>query len=425
MFARHFFVVLALSLAALASACQSPSSQYLMNGIGASLPAPDMDRALKLQNAYFNFLCRQAGLVENPFGSEPGNCSVQARDEGGWSLIVRQGMNDIDRRCDAYLEWLDNKQRSKGPLLAQVRDVQETVKGVMFAIDPGSTAALQIVSLAFGLVNRSIENYNSRLIMAVEPSTRNSVVLNALRRFREQVRDEKLSFSSRPDAEYALREYMRRCLPFAIEAQINDLSTLGSQGISPESARTIFEAPVGLGTDFSAKVSSPLTPTDLKPDRPPRKFGQGAVSDTEKRVSETELKSFQRILCVPDDGVYGKITRANILLFQLVAGNREQAKSSPGVLNKKDVNILRQQSPCRASFKNYYEDKRISDPATIMEIAKALKKDFPEIDENASISDLRPFIASKRKKLNLDNGPGGFFTDQITPELTNAILDKG
>ena len=184
-------------------------------------------------------------------------------------------MNDIDRRCDAYLEWLDNKRRNKGPLLKQLADVQGATTTIMGLIDPGSAAAMQIVGQAFGLLRNSIENYHSRLLLEIEPSTRNSVVLTALRETRAQINA--VSVSSKPEAEYLLREYLRRCLPFAIESRINDLSTLGAQRISPDSAELIFEAPVleeGVRRSLESSIPSKGAQSEVKkpPTLPVSKF---------------------------------------------------------------------------------------------------------------------------------------------------------
>jgi hypothetical protein len=247
------------------------------------------------------------------------------------------------------------------------------------------------------------------------------VVLNALRDFREQVRRDKLEFSTRPDAEYALREYMRRCLPFAIEAQINDLSTLGSQGVSPKDATTIFEAPVDMGSNFNARPSAPSTPTNIEPVRPPRGAPESAISEDEKRIGRPEVKAFQGVLCVDSDGEYGPITRANIVLFQDVTGNRAQLKSSPGVLDKRDIGILRKGKKCKAPNGNYFESVNLSSDL-IRSIAKKLKEDFPEVDEGSSLSELRPFIKEKRRRLGLDNGPNEVFSDQLTPDLVALLF---
>jgi peptidoglycan hydrolase-like protein with peptidoglycan-binding domain len=418
-FARHFFIALVLALAALTSACQSPSSQYLMNGIGAGLPAPDMARAAATQNAYFNYLCQQAGLTEGSFSQKPGDCQVQALDEGAWTLIVRQGMNDIDRRCDAYLEWLDNKQRSRGPLLAQVRDVQETVKGVMFAIDPGSTAALQIVGLAFGLINRSIENYNSRLILAIEPSTRNSVVLNALRRFRQQVKEQKLRFSSRPDAEYALREYMRRCLPFAIESEINDLSTLGSQGISPERATTIFEAPVGMTTGSSA--ASPSEKVVFV-----GRVRQGIKDENNNIVDpigDAKIATWiQEALCVKADGVFGSETREAIAEFEVRAHiNVAESNRINGDLDPNEENDLLAMQACPPEFKNFTERIELATTEARQALHDLLKARDQSVPDSTNLSDLRPFIQKWRDDLGLNKGKPARVHNQVTMEFLNKI----
>jgi hypothetical protein len=410
-FARHFFIALVLSLAAIVSACQSPGNGYLMNGIGAELSARDIESATTLQRKYFDHLCAQAGLGD-------GGCALGMNDRASWTLVVQQGMNDIDRRCDAYLEWLDNQKRNRGPLLSQVSAVQNTASAIIGFVAPGSTKALNVVLAAFGLLTKSIENYNSRLILDIESSTINSVVLRARNDFRQAFSGK--AVGNKPEAEYVLREYLRRCLPFAIETQINDLSTLGSRGIRASQDNSIFEAPVGVQSGFNASTSTPSTPTNVVPVRPGRDAPVGAIAD-EKRVSKPELKEFQGVLCVPRDGDYGAITRTNIVLFQIVTGNRAQLKSLPGVLDKRDIGILRKGNQCQAPNKNYFESVNLT-PDLISSIAKKLKEDFAEVDEGSGLSRLRPFIEKKRRILGLDNGPNGLFSDQITPDLVELLF---
>ncbi len=248
-------LAIAVTTVGVLSACQG--SGYLENGIGAQLPAVDMAQSTALQNQYFQYLCKQVGY---------NNCStLPTIDQPMWTLIVRQGMNDIDRRCDAYLQWLDNKKRSKGPLIAQSNAVSATTQAIIQIVSPGS-AAISIVGLAFGLLNQSIENYHSRLLLEIESSTINSVVLRARHDFRMAVQNK--AFSNRPDAEYALREYLKRCLPFAIETQINDLSTLGSRGIAASNDNTIFQAPAlgeQLVRDLPDSSRDKLRRTEPKP----------------------------------------------------------------------------------------------------------------------------------------------------------------
>ena len=425
MFARHFFVGLFLSLSALVSACQSPGSGYLMNGIGAELPARDIASARRTQNAYFNYLCQQAGLTDGSFSDKPGNCQIQALDEGSWTLIVKQGMNDIDRRCDAYLQWLDNLGRSRGPLLQQVSDTEKTVSAIMFAIDPGSAAALQIVGQAFGLITKSINNYHSRLLLEIEPSTRNSVVLNALRDFRNQTRS--LRFSNRPDAEYALREYMRRCLPFAIESQINDLSTLGSQGVSPGSARTIFEAPVSFQRPVVvAPPREALKPSDhfgTKSERPDFSMDSRLTKVfASNGYQEKDLIKLQRVFCVSESGFdqIGPQTLAGVVIFEATPWSfARQIKD--GKVSEAEWRILSNIPDCDTStFKNFYERLRLDTNSEMKGFIAGLNDWLPDspLEKTALLSsaEVRSKIAEARKLFKLSD-MGGTAQEQVTADL--------
>jgi hypothetical protein len=303
---RMYGLATAIAAVCLLSACQDTG--YLKNGVGSQLPAADIAQSTALQNQYFTHLCNQVGYT---------NCStLPTIDQPMWTLIVRQGMNDIDRRCDAYLEWLDDKKRSRGPWIAQSNAVSATTQAIIQIVSPGS-AAISIVGLAFGLLNQSIENYHSRLLLVVESSTINSVVLRARHDFRVAVQNK--TFSNRPDAEYALREYLKRCLPFAIETQINDLSTLGSRGISASEDNTIFQSPAlgdQLMRDLPESSRGQLRRTERKPTgeggSAKAMIDIGAQTAIEEQYSPTGVAALQQKLCVSESGTFDKPTRAAI-----------------------------------------------------------------------------------------------------------------
>lgn len=328
--ARRAATAAALLVSLLAAACQQNplASNYAQHGIGSQLPAGDIEKATTLQNRYFQHLCIQAGL--------PQPCVLPASSEQAWTLIVRQGMNDIDRRCDAYLEWLDDKKRSKGPLLSQLRDVQSTTTTILAIVDPASAGSLQIVAEAFNLINRSIENYHSRLLDQIESSTINAVVLRARHDFRKAT--QKNRYSTRPDAEYVLRSYLRLCLPFSIETNINDYSTLGSLGIAPDGENTINQIPV-VGATLRAD-----TPDDsfkpLKPSKPgggqDNGAGNGGIEDQtgfegaiEQRYSKRGVQDLQNRLCVAQTGKFDQATRAAIGIVEIAIGSGK----ADGIIN--------------------------------------------------------------------------------------------
>jgi hypothetical protein len=328
-------VVLAFLVLAL-SACQGG---YLQNGIGSQLAASDFVQSSNIQSAYFAKLCQQV---------VSGDCSG-AQQNNIWTLIVRQGMNDIDRRCDAYLEWLDNKRRSRGPLLAQIGAIHDTANAIMGIVGTGA-AAISIVAQGFGLITRSIDNYHSRLLLEVDKSTVDSVVLLAQRRFRDGIAGE--NYYNRPDAEYVLRAYLRLCLPFIIETNINNYSTLGAQGIQVTEANSIVRAPV-LGRRLLDSIPSGGGKGEAKPNPQPTggKFLSQSLHLTkdEKAMAGTGTPEIiQMAICVlPADGVFGKATRTAIVQAKQGLNFRQ-----PGFVDNTDtldtamIDFFSKQSSC-------------------------------------------------------------------------------
>lgn len=321
-----------LIVACVAASCQGPDHGYLQNGIGAQLAAPDMTNSTHMLKSYFGHLCDQSGL-----GSCP---SSDGADNRVWNLVVRQGLNDIDRRCDAYLQWLDDKKRTRGPLLNQVKDIQSTTAALIGVFDPSNAVALQVVAQAFNLITRSIDNYHSRLLLEIESSTVNTIVLRARHDMRQKiVRD---SITSRPDAEYALRTYLRVCLPFAIETNINDYGTLGARGIAVDEDTSINQAPV------IRRAVDPLPPA-----RDPTPPAPGTVLNSyEVNFGRDLIVQVQAALCVKIDGGWGAETRAAIVEFYNGTGKPRPEIATRGVRPDDMVTLrtaMREHPKCNAT----------------------------------------------------------------------------
>jgi len=357
------------------SSCQADDVLYLKRGPDSDLAATDTVRAAAAQDRYFHYLCTQSGL--------PSPCTLPVLDSASWTLIVHQGMNDIDRRCDAYLQWLDDKKRSRGAWLRQVSDTSSATTAIMALVNPDSAVPLQIVGQAFNLLSRSIENYNSRLLYEVESSTINSVVLRARSDFRQNIQLK--AFSTRPDAEHALREYMRRCMPYAIETQINNLSTLGSQGILPPQENTIYPPPVSGAIISQALIGS--IPAEGSRGRvtatPKPEPLTGAVSKDEKTLRGTQVAAIQRALCVqPDNGKFGPQTR--IAITQLKQGLRHGTPGFPGLqgdrsdtLNQTLIDYLQKEtSSCvnhERGYSNAFEKYAYQKTGDVQSLQRALQ----------------------------------------------------
>jgi hypothetical protein len=212
----------AAMLASALAGCTLSDLDYYRGGIGTELYVSSTLDATAIQDAYLGLICRQAGLVtvENADGSR--SCGTGAFRSSDWSLLVQAGMNDIDRRCDSYLLWLDDKRRSNEPFLKELAAISAATLGIMDATS-ASVKAITITGIAFGLAANTFTNINSRLL-ALEQSTIQSLVIDSQQTYRLNNRPSLVD--SRPAAIYYLRNYLRICLPFSIETSVNNTVTV-------------------------------------------------------------------------------------------------------------------------------------------------------------------------------------------------------
>src|SRR5258708_6576518 len=102
-------VVWCVGLAMLLSGCDTTEdSRYFRYGIGTDLYTAEISQTTQYQDIYLTELCRQALPV---LSASEGMCLGGVTDTNGWNLIVQAGLNDVDRRCDSYLAWLDDRRR--------------------------------------------------------------------------------------------------------------------------------------------------------------------------------------------------------------------------------------------------------------------------------------------------------------------------
>jgi hypothetical protein len=397
-------------------ACQGLENDYLQNGVGSELAAPDIDKATRNQNIYFSHLCAQAGASAD--------CNaIPSIDKSAWTMIVRQGMNDVDRRCDAYLQWLDNRRRSRGPILSQVRDVGSATAAIVGAVDPDNGVALQVLAASFNLITRSLENYNSRLLLEVDSSTINSVVLRARNDFRLNVRT--AQYETRPDAEFVLRSYLRLCLPFAIETNINNYTTLAAQGIPVDFNNSINTFPAQVIGPTAGGVERQFRPGDRPPVDPVPKSLPEAKTAWERSLLPGDLRTIQYYLCIKKPAPrFGDETRAAISLwFEAKARPQE-----PGGLNTRDGPTLlseaRSGKACdKTHYRNIYERIQLSDPAVEAKFIAALAKIMKSAAEATSITTLKDARGLIQQAL-IDHKEWqrqGFVPDEITPTMLKVV----
>src|SRR5258708_37650736 len=152
-------------VAALATwACNliSTDQRYVREGAGTDLYWSGLADATYLQELYIGYICQQAGLPVVAQGDGP-RCNDITFGPRDWGVFVQAGMNDIDKRCDAYLAWMDEKKRSSGPILQEIVDIHAATSAIFLATGVGAVP-MGIATAAFGLASNTFTNLNHRLI---------------------------------------------------------------------------------------------------------------------------------------------------------------------------------------------------------------------------------------------------------------------
>ena len=210
----------------LAAGCDTLDGRYTREGVGVELYTTDAVAAARLQELYVGYVCQQAGVAFSG-DAETLVCQLPAVSRD-WGVVVQAGMNDIDRRCDAYLTWLDNRRRWIGPIHQEILDAQTATLAILGFSLADPTKAIAVVGAAFGFASHSFTNFNSRFLFEVEKSTVQSVVLTRQQNYRKDLAT--VIVDNRPAAIYALRQYLRLCMPMTIETQINTTVKLFERG---------------------------------------------------------------------------------------------------------------------------------------------------------------------------------------------------
>ena len=223
---RVVWVVVCVGLAFAAAGCSDADKHYFKEGVGANLyseaavpVSDDIAGRTDLQRAYITQVCEQAGL-------HPSDCEGSTSDPNVWSQFVQAGMNDIDQRCDAYLTWLDNVRRARAPAIKEIADAQTATTIIMQQAGVSATP-IAIAAAAFGFAANTFTNVEARLVLEVDRATVQTIVLNRQKQYREQLfgvdpQGRRILITSRPAAIFALRSYLRLCMPMTIETEINN-----------------------------------------------------------------------------------------------------------------------------------------------------------------------------------------------------------
>lgn len=415
-----FLWVLALAL----GAC-SPADQlhFASRGVGTDVPSYDIAEQTRLQSMYFGYLCKTAnipydswtdGVLHQPY------CSYDAFSVADWNTLVQAGLNDIDRRCDAYLGWLDNRKRSEAPILKQISDTATRTQAIL-GVTGASVIAIDVVAQAFGYVGDTVTNYYSRLLFEVDATAVQTLVLNHQRELRIGLAH--INFNNKPAVEHALRSYLRICLPFTIETEIN------SSIVVYQRTRDSPQPLISAGTSYASVMAGQraLSSRTLVSERPQRKELPPYKSSARVRelfvgsgFTDKDADAVQRSLCV-SPGPVGSETKSAIAIFEAYKGGDSRFKVDGKITNRLEYALATAAGPCdREKFRNIFEFEKLKKPNRVEAFIGRLNEvgSGEHVDQKLSLNDpkIRSKIVAANSQFHIKLHHGSA-RDQVTPDL--------
>jgi hypothetical protein len=398
---------------------------YYREGIGTNVYNPAIVTDTARQDLYLDGLCEQAGLRRMPSVEGQLTC-LPMMGPGDWNIVVQSGFNDIDQRCDAYLSWLDEQRRTKGPILNELNVIQVAAQNIMGLAGAGVTP-INIVGLAFGFASNTFTNIQSGLLMEVDKSTVETVVIQNQNFYRTSVPQGNID--NRATAIYVLRSYLRICTPYTIANQINTTVTLAHSNAGPGSPlidpRVVHAAVITPRQQISQPVRAPV----ISPDSDIAPFFM------ETNLSQAETNLALRGLCLDKNQVTG-ISRADLLkaLIRIYEATPDPLTPPTADLkiSRNERQVIDLQPDCGAA-KNYWEKTLFANTLSaggkadsagrVSSLATDLLSRSPAagaIPASPSLSNLRGNISAVRMALGLNDVPAAM-SDQVTPELIAAL----
>jgi len=399
----------------LASGCSFFLEERLIStGIGTELPAEDIAETNRKLEAYLSYLCEQVTASKIETRGDPSNfvCNVQPF-AAGWTLLVKAGFNDIDRRCDGYLAWLSSRRRNRSAILSQITDMRTFTEALLFATGVSATP-LAIVGMAFGLASSTFTNYYTRLIFEIEKSTVEVVVREKRLQFRERINT--VLINNQPDAVFALREYLLICTPYYIESVINQRTrdSISNNRPGDEAHPEQVRAAMVSEALLRSIPSSPRDPIVVQPRiEPLMEDGRNAV---EQAITRSTGQSIQSNLCVaPLTPRFDPATREAIRQAK-VGGNQSGPNARPfnntrdGIESRSETQIFLGSRPCSSDmsgidrgYRTAFEKFAFANEAAVKDLQNRLALCNPNLNATGRFDDsTRAAIKNARKGAGLD-----------------------
>ncbi|WP_306145695.1 hypothetical protein [Roseibium sp. MMSF_3412] len=431
----RFFGAIATSLAV--SGCGETAFDYRTGaGIGADLYSPGMERATQQLHQYIGFLCQQAEF--SSFSPENARaCLHRVEQSGNWSIIVHTGFNDIDRRCDDYLAWMEQARLRRDFGVSQLNAISNLTNAILLATTPASAKAIGIVGLAFGYSQKLFTDIHTLINLGIENSTIKTIVSERRMAFRQKFSDTK--FTYKPNVIHTLRSYLRICMPYTITMDVNTYARATATGTT-ELVRKL---------DDPAQIAASLArTTPLKPEQEfgtgrPKGLGPVSGKDFDKvfknpaNYEKQDLKLVQEAMCVQGykPGIVDDPTINAIKIFEDTPFRSDNFPDfrkplSNGKLDDFEVEFLTSWGTCDTSkYKNIFErvwfelvtdeERKKRTKGMIGLMNRSFDPDL-DVDLDLNNADLRNAIKTIRANFGLTDETKGS-ADQVTWSLLKRL----
>ncbi|MEM9332894.1 MAG: hypothetical protein AAGA53_16355 [Pseudomonadota bacterium] len=247
-----------------------------------------------------------------------------------WTLFVQSGFNDIDRRCDGYLAWIEEVRNREAFGNSQINAIETLVRGLKVATGVASVESLAIIGEAFGYSQSLFTDYHRFLYNGLESSTIKAIVSERRLAYRISLRDVQIQY--KPDAVNVLRSYLRICMPFTITMDANTFARASATGnelpnyVDPRLQReTLIGQRLLRDTPENAKevIVKTIVKTETVEAEP---FDTRFQTKVEETLDKSDVQNIQSRLCAPQTGRFDNETRAAILKIQ--GATRDPAPSN-------------------------------------------------------------------------------------------------
>jgi hypothetical protein len=436
---RRLAAYVAVVVAAAALAGCNADRRYIQNGIGDDLYSSDIMQATTNLETYLGFICHQAGIVAPTADDGFPRCR-RPMQTTEWTLLVQTGFNDIDRRCDSYLAWLEYVRHRDRFYSSQLNQIGRLTNAILLATSPADAIAIGIVAEAFGYGQSLFTDHQARIMLGYESSTIKTIVSERRVDFRTTFAT--VEILNKPAAVHVLRSYLRICMPYTITMDANTYARASASGVTgltrandPEMvARSLLSKKLLESLPARGAIGDLGKTGGGEGGGPENKPGGDLRTTFEKtKLRKEDLVRVQLHICVtPPDGILGLKTRTAIKLAEYRYDGTEGPNDQ--LDNQRNVDWLLTSELCdikqnNRGFQNVFEKYSYPTPNDVDLFQDILKrcyegkiKPLPAEMIPRQLSDnTRLFIDEVLTKLKEENIFAGIPAKLLSPEAHEAI----